>query len=83
MLTAEELRRLLDFALSAYGGFGVELTVEAGRPDTITQEKLAVLRAAGVGRVSINPQSMNERTLRLIGRSHTPEEIKTGLPYGA
>lgn len=79
VLTAEELRRLLDFALSAYGGFGVELTVEAGRPDTITQEKLAVLRAAGVGRVSINPQSMNERTLRLIGRSHTPEEIKTAF----
>lgn len=55
------------------------MTVEAGRPDTITQEKLAVLRAAGVGRVSINPQSMNERTLRLIGRSHTPEEIKTAF----
>lgn len=79
VLTAEELRRLLDFALCAYGGFGAELTVEAGRPDTITEEKLAVLRAAGAGRVSINPQSMNERTLRLIGRSHTPEEIVTAF----
>lgn len=79
VLTAEELRQLLDFALCAYGGFGAELTVEAGRPDTITEEKLAVLRAAGAGRVSINPQSMNEKTLRLIGRSHTPEEIVTAF----
>ena len=53
--------------------------MEAGRPDTITEEKLAVLRAAGADRVSINPQSMNEKTLRLIGRSHTPEEIQTAF----
>lgn len=79
VLTAEELKRLLDFALSAYGGFGSELTVEAGRPDTITEEKLRVLREAGAGRVSINPQSMNAETLRLIGRSHTPEEIRTAF----
>ena len=79
VLTAEELKRLLDFALSAYGGFGSELTVEAGRPDTITEKKLRVLREAGAGRVSINPQSMNAETLRLIGRSHTPEEIRTAF----
>lgn len=79
VLTAEELKRLLSDALSAYGGFGRELTVEAGRPDTITAEKLGVLRAAGVGRISINPQSMNESTLELIGRSHTPEAIRTAF----
>ena len=79
VLTAEELKRLLSDALSAYGGFGMELTVEAGRPDTITAEKLGVLRAAGVGRISINPQSMNASTLELIGRSHTPEAIRTAF----
>ncbi len=79
VLTADELRRLLDSALSAYGGYGRELTVEAGRPDTITEEKLRVLRAAGAGRVSINPQSMNANTLRRIGRSHTPSDIEAAF----
>ena len=75
VLTQGELERLLGFALSAYGGFGRELTVEAGRPDTITKEKLAVLKKYGAGRISVNPQSMNAHTLALIGRSHTPEDI--------
>lgn len=79
VLTAEELDRLLDHALCAYGGFGTEFTVEAGRPDTITEEKFKVLRKYGVGRVSINPQSMNARTLELIGRSHSPESIVTAF----
>ncbi|MBQ9016410.1 MAG: coproporphyrinogen dehydrogenase HemZ [Firmicutes bacterium] len=48
-----------------------EFTVEAGRPDTITEQKLAVLRAHGVDRISINPQSMHQRTLDRIGRRHT------------
>ena len=52
-----------------------EFTVEAGRPDTITPEKLAVLREHKVDRISINPQSMKEKTLELIGRSHKPEDI--------
>ncbi|MDO4745009.1 MAG: coproporphyrinogen dehydrogenase HemZ [Bacillota bacterium] len=51
-----------------------EFTVEAGRPDTITREKLEVMKAAGVGRISINPQSMKQHTLDLIGRAHTTEE---------
>lgn len=54
---------------------GVELTVEAGRPDTLTKEKLQALREQGVNRISINPQTMHERTLRRIGRSHTVEDI--------
>ena len=52
-----------------------EFTVEAGRPDSITAEKLKVLKEAGVGRISINPQTMNEKTLRLIGRRHTVEDV--------
>ncbi|QXM05942.1 coproporphyrinogen dehydrogenase HemZ [Crassaminicella indica] len=52
-----------------------EITVEAGRPDTITIEKLMVLKREGVNRISINPQTMNQRTLDVIGRSHTAEEI--------
>ncbi len=52
-----------------------EFTVEAGRPDTVTREKLRVLRQNGVSRISINPQTMNENTLRVIGRDHTPEDI--------
>lgn len=53
----------------------LEFTVEAGRPDTITQEKLMVIKQAGADRISINPQSMNEITLKNIGRSHSPKEI--------
>ncbi len=53
-----------------------EFSVEAGRPDTITLEKLKVLNAHHVGRISINPQSMKQKTLDIIGRSHTPEEIR-------
>ena len=48
-----------------------EYTVEAGRPDTVTAEKLAALRAAGVGRVSINPQTLQQAVLDGIGRRHT------------
>ncbi|MGN1413639.1 MAG: coproporphyrinogen dehydrogenase HemZ [Anaerovoracaceae bacterium] len=52
-----------------------EFTVEAGRPDTITEEKLRVLKQHGIMRISINPQSMKKRTLEFIGRSHAPEDI--------
>ncbi|WP_274650040.1 coproporphyrinogen III oxidase [Paenibacillus humicola] len=51
-----------------------EITVEAGRPDTITPEKLAVLRKWGIDRISINPQSYIQNTLDLIGRHHTVQE---------
>lgn len=48
-----------------------EFTVEAGRPDTITEEKLAVLKQNGVQRISINPQTLNDAVLERIGRKHT------------
>ena len=53
-----------------------ELTVQAGRPDSITYEKLCVLKAHHVDRISINPQTMNQQTLDLIGRRHTVEQIE-------
>ena len=53
-----------------------EFTVEAGRPDTITPDKLAVLTAHGVGRVSVNPQSMDDEVLRRMGRPHTGADIR-------
>ncbi len=53
-----------------------EFTVEAGRPDSFTKEKLTVLKAHGVERISVNPQTMNQKTLDLIGRHHTVEETK-------
>lgn len=55
----------------------LEFTVEAGRPDTITENKLRVMKDCGVDRISINPQSMNDETLNKIGRSHSPEEIES------
>lgn len=51
-----------------------EFCVECGRPDSITEEKLAALKAAGVGRISINPQTMRDHTLSLIGRAHTARQ---------
>lgn len=51
-----------------------EFTVEAGRPDTITPEKLDVMKKHGVGRISINPQTMKQETLDLIGRAHTIDQ---------
>lgn len=56
-----------------------EYTVEAGRPDTITEEKLKVLRAHGVDRVSVNPQTMSDEVLRVIGRRHTAQDIVDAL----
>ena len=52
----------------------VEFTVEAGRPDSITEDKLKVLRKNGISRISINPQTMKQETLDLIGRHHTVEQ---------
>ena len=53
-----------------------EFTVEAGRPDSITREKLQVLLDHGIDRISINPQTMNQKTLEIIGRRHTVDQVK-------
>ena len=52
-----------------------EFTLEAGRPDTITAEKLAVAKENGVSRVSVNPQTLEENVLRVIGRRHTVDDF--------
>jgi oxygen-independent coproporphyrinogen-3 oxidase len=53
-----------------------EFTVEAGRPDSITREKLLALRKNGISRISVNPQTMKQATLDLIGRHHTVEQTR-------
>ena len=56
-----------------------EYTVEAGRPDTITPERLRVLRGHGVDRVSVNPQTMSDAVLEAIGRKHTADDVLRAL----
>ena len=73
-LNEDQLQRLLDALMSCFPG-APEYTVEAGRPDTITPGKLRAIQGAGVSRISINPQTMNERTLQVIGRAHTVREV--------
>lgn len=76
-LEAEELERLLGFLKNTLDFSHVsEFTVEAGRADSITKEKLTVLKKWGVTRISVNPQTMKEETLKLIGRQHTPVQVK-------
>lgn len=75
ILTENELDALLDKTLSCYDITGTEFTVEAGRPDTITEEKLHIMKEHGVTRVSVNPQTMCDKTLRLVGRDHTSSDI--------
>ncbi|SHI68166.1 oxygen-independent coproporphyrinogen-3 oxidase [Dethiosulfatibacter aminovorans DSM 17477] len=54
---------------------GLEFTMESGRPKTITNEKLKIMKDMGVNRISINPQTMNNDTLKLVNRDHTAEDI--------
>ena len=76
-LSAEQLKRLMGAVGDIFDLSGLmEYTVEAGRPDTITPDKLKAIKDGGAGRISINPQTMNEKTLRLIGRAHTVEDIR-------
>ncbi len=76
-LTKEQLDRLLSHLESNFDyGDLKEITVEAGRPDSITREKLEVIKAHGITRISINPQTMQQKTLDLIGRKHTVADIK-------
>ncbi len=75
-LDSGQLNRLLDSVLHNFDLCKLkEFTLEAGRPDTITAEKLSLAKDHGVDRISINPQSMKERTMDLIGRSHSPSDI--------
>ncbi|MFR2021811.1 MAG: radical SAM protein [Clostridia bacterium] len=79
-LTAEQMDRLLTRLERSFDFTSLaESTIEAGRPDTIDPEKLAVLRAHGVTRVSVNPQTMEDRVLAAIGRRHTADDIRRAM----
>ena len=73
-LGERDFRRLLDAVTDCFPG-AMEYTVEAGRPDTLTMDKLRAIREHGIRRISINPQTMNDRTLQVIGRAHTAAQV--------
>lgn len=76
-LEAHQLDRLLTALCEIFDFSTVqEFTVEAGRADSITREKLEVLLKHDVGRISINPQTMKQETLKMIGRQHTVKQVK-------
>ena len=75
-IDATRLDRLLTHIESLYDTAAVEYTIEAGRPDSITRDKLRCMRAHHVSRISINPQTMNDETLRTIGRAHNAFQVE-------
>lgn len=76
-LRADQLDRLLTQLETSFDYSAVkEVTVEAGRPDSITEEKLEVLKRHQVTRISVNPQTMQQKTLDLVGRKHTGEAVE-------
>ncbi|MCQ2555313.1 MAG: coproporphyrinogen dehydrogenase HemZ, partial [Clostridia bacterium] len=81
-LNEEELKDLLSHIFTSFDlSECQEFTVEAGRPDTITKGKLDIIKSFGIKRISINPQTMKDDTLKLIGRNHTSEEILKAFSY--
>ncbi len=74
-LNATQLDRIISVAEDVYfAGPSMEFTVEAGRADSITEDKLKVLKKHGISRISVNPQTFNQKTLDLIGRKATADE---------
>ena len=74
-LEAYQLQKLIQKLRDSFDFSHVkEFCVEAGRPDSITLDKLRVLKEMGVERISINPQTMNDKTLKVIGRQHTVQQ---------
>ncbi len=78
-ISAEEMDKLYSHMYKVFSGMEKvrEVTVEAGRPDTITPEKIEVLKKWNIDRISINPQSFEDTTLKAIGRHHSVEETVT------
>ncbi|MBR1724893.1 MAG: coproporphyrinogen dehydrogenase HemZ, partial [Ruminococcus sp.] len=75
-LSAAQLTRIMDTLTESFDLSQIrEYTIEAGRPDTVTAEKLRAIREKGCTRVSINPQTLSGEVLKNIGRSHTPEQF--------
>lgn len=79
-LSAAQLDRLCTALEESFDLSGLrEFTVEAGRPDTITADKLSALREHGVTRISVNPQTMSDAVLEAIGRRHTARDVRNAL----
>ncbi len=75
-LSAEQLTKVLDTVKASFDLSNIEeYTVEAGRPDTVTKEKLLAIKNGGATRISINPQTMNDDVLQKIGRRHTVQQM--------
>ncbi len=74
-LPEDDFRRLLGWIAECFPG-ALETTVEAGRPDSLSRGKLRAIREANITRISINPQTMNDRTLQVIGRAHTAQQVR-------
>ncbi len=75
-LNSNQLDKLLSYIQQSFDlSYIKEFTFEAGRPDTIDEEKLSIIKKHMVSRISINPQTMNNNTLKLIGRKHTADDI--------
>ncbi|MDY4079340.1 MAG: coproporphyrinogen III oxidase [Clostridium sp.] len=73
----EEFEKLMNLIYNSFikENHPKEFTVECGRPDSITLEKLKTMKRYNVTRISINPQTMNDKTLKLIGRNHTSKDV--------
>lgn len=79
-LSAKQLTRVITCIKECFDlTYLREWTVEAGRPDSITMEKLQALKAEGIDRISVNPQSMQQKTLDLVGRRHSVEDVVTAF----
>lgn len=79
-LTAEAIQKLLKGVNEILPLKEIkEVTFEAGRPDTITEEKLAILKEYHITRISVNPQTMNEKTLKKMGRKHSVGEVENAF----
>ncbi len=75
-LSAEQLCKVMQTVKENFDLSGIlEYTVEAGRPDTITKEKLLAIKKGGATRISINPQTLNDKVLGNIGRRHTANQV--------
>lgn len=76
ILTKKEIEKMLNVVKESYDlSYLREFTFEAGRIDTLDEEKMKVMKEAGVSKISINPQSFNEKTLKLVNRYHDREEF--------
>jgi len=88
ILSADQITDLLSYVHKCIGDDIPEFTFEAGRPDTITKDKLLAIRDGGVTRISVNTQTLNDSVLENVGRNHTSEDFfrayelarETGIP---